>query len=235
MKRIVCILMVFVFALCFQLTAYGAAYEVFPVSAETVEDDRAADILSNLNVKLLDAFEGIGEIYCFDVNDSGWIAVGYDSYPRRVFVLNKEGVLQYGFSFFSTGAFDVSLGEDAILVHLIRSNLCVEIASDLTVLQVIEVSNTLENNEYWRAATVRTNRQRGGYIYTLHSDNKIVCTDLSGNETVVFADESVSGVNVIPIVLVTALVVLATVICTALKGKSRMKRKHSETEDGSMS
>ena len=64
-------------------------------------------------------------IKCFDVNEAGWFAVGYNNNTIQIY--DDLGVFQYGYSFRTEGTYGIELKQNSIVLYLGRSNMAVEI------------------------------------------------------------------------------------------------------------
>ena len=88
----------------------------------------AEQIAKELDVEVFFQKEEDPLIKCFDVNDSGYYAIGSNNNTIQVF--DSHGIFQYGYRFQNDGTYGIVLKENSIVIYLGRSNIAVEI--DLT-------------------------------------------------------------------------------------------------------
>jgi hypothetical protein len=64
-------------------------------------------------------------IFCYAVNEKGWLAIGYRQ--NMVHVYDEHGEFQYGFRFRVNGLYALAFKGDNLVIYLCRSDIAVEI------------------------------------------------------------------------------------------------------------
>ena len=122
MKRLACVMICLICVFAFVLAMPVAAITVDP---QDITGERRAEILENLDVKLLGQEIIERSICCFDVNEEGLIAVGLDESRsrRRVQVYDAAGYYLYGYEFSCSGSFWVEFEGDNLTIYFVRGQL----------------------------------------------------------------------------------------------------------------
>ena len=64
-------------------------------------------------------------IKCFDVNEDGWFALGFNNNTIQIYDAN--GIFQHGYSFHTDGTYGLELKENSVILYLARSHVAVEL------------------------------------------------------------------------------------------------------------
>lgn len=137
-------------------------------------------------------------IKCFDVNESGQIAIGSEkSADKIVAIYSSTGDFLYALSFEADGSFGVEWNGDCLNVYLVRASVLAQVDSQGKVLGVFAVKDTAENNSYWNNTVHSATRNAGGTEYKIDNNlgplnyiqssySRLVATSADGNSTVLY-------------------------------------------------
>lgn len=146
--RFFCFLTVLISLTCVGLSA-GAIETGFDV--EKVDKSACSETLSRVNITLKSEQENNKIISCFNVNENGLLAVGFDSIGKKtVDIYTTDGEFLRGYSFNSSGTYNVELdSNNNLIIHLVRSDLSIVVDDKGKVLEMARIKNTGDNNSYW--------------------------------------------------------------------------------------
>lgn len=136
-------------------------------SVETVDAVTAEDIMRRLDVVLLAVEPDIEKGFsCYDVNNAGNIALGFDLGERDVVLAyDSSGTFLYGLSLMDNGAFGLEWDEDHIIIFRVRSNIAIRFSNTGECTDIKQVSNTLDNRKYWNSEIFSNERLLGNDTY----------------------------------------------------------------------
>ena len=141
-----------------------STYELSDAEKETIEKNIDLTLLSEMN-----AYFGID---CFDVSDSGCVAVGIDyGTHKSIYVFDSDGNFDRGYDFSIDGSFNLEWDEDNILIYIVRGDIVVSVDRDGKVTNVKKIENTSENNSYWNKLRSTKSKTVDGKTYLMR--NKI--------------------------------------------------------------
>ena len=158
-------------------------------SATGSQDEWIGQIEGALNISVFYEKETDRLIKCFDVNETGWYAIGYKN--NTIHVYDSLGDFQLGYRFDTDGTYGISLKENSIVVYLGRSNIAVEIDptgkcvnSEKIFISKESVDNIMN----------RTKKQIGSTCYYLERDigifngdySRLVRIDETGTKTFLY-------------------------------------------------
>lgn len=208
------------------LTANALAANV-GFSVEDLTEQEVSTFIKNIALSLFHEETEKMPVNCFDVNDNGEIAVGYESFENKtVCVYSSDGAFQYGYTFKCEGSFGIEFGTDSLMIYFVRSSVSIAVNDAGEIESVVEINNSAENNTYWNKSVFSTNRRVGDTVYRLENDmgffnafatsySLITATAENGSKTVVYEAESSYFLSTVVIFIgVLALVCLAVVILT---------------------
>lgn len=134
---------------------------------EDVTEDEFSSVCTNLALSVIDEPDIDVGFCCFDVNESGDYALGFDL-PLKdiILVYDSTGSYQYGFSFSDNGAFGLEWDNENIVIYRVRSDLAISVDSSGNILEMGIIPDTLENNEYWNNEVNANKRNVAGVTYT---------------------------------------------------------------------
>lgn len=146
------------------LAVTAAAFEFSPVSDQ-------AQILENAGFTWLDEPPQKFAINCFDVNPDGLIAIGTQKGETKIVaVYDSEGDCQYGFTFRDRGDFGLVWEGTDILVCSVRSDVAFRVSPTGEIKEILEITDTPENNDYWHKVVYANERTVGADRYCLRDD-----------------------------------------------------------------
>lgn len=168
------------FLLCFVRTA--EASEMSDKLVEQVEESLGVTVFYQQETKRL--------IKCFDVNKSGWYAIGYRN--NTIHVYDACGTFQYGYHFNTEGTYGIVLKENSIIIYLARSHIAAELDKTGRCFYA--------EKKITDGIIDRTSKQVGNMKYTVERDvglfngdySRLVATDEKG-ERVILYDATVRG------------------------------------------
>ena len=232
MKKIlilVLILVVFAGFNCGEASAMNTGFSTQPLS-----DEEMTSFVSNIDFSSISVEPEKRPIRCFDVNSGEMIAIGTQSgTAKTVCVYSHDGEFKYGFSFNCDGNFCVEWAGDNINVFFVRSGVVAAVDSKGTVLDVLKVQNTVEDNSYLNNYIYSTQRTHGETTYSIKNDlglfnllmssySELTAANTDGEEAVLY---SVNSAQVTKIIIICSLTAAALVLAIV-----KMKRKNGVRE-----
>ena len=227
MKKIVCfILLVYSIMLsALSVNALGTGFET-----QSMTDDRMDDIISGIELVSLKDEPYKKAVLCFDVNNDGKIAIGQYSTDRKtVCVYTDDGVYQYGFSFNTSGDFALEWNGNDLNIYFVRGSFIVSVTENGEIIDVAQVTSTIENNSYKNRIRYATEKSIGDKRYTLENDMGImnwfsstfsqVTVNENGTEWIVYdaSASKISNTIVASVIVFICLAVAITVIIWNVK------------------
>ena len=196
MKKFGIFFLVLLFSLlCGRFLSTAAANAGF--ETEELPESRKDNIMKNIQLSFLDSEPSKHPIECFDVSESGLVAIGSEFFGNQtVCVYDSEGVFQYGYEFCDYGSFAVEWDGDCVLICFVRGDVAISVNADGVVDRALEIQRTVANNEHWRDLD-STKRVVGDRTYRMMNDSlglpnlttgaysKIVVTQ-DGEKTVIY-------------------------------------------------
>lgn len=227
------------FLLCFILILTGlpcfAMNTGFDLSDKSEEE--IAAIVSRLDIELIDEPEIKTGFSCFDVNEFGDYALGFDRSEKDILLTyNAEGEYLYGFSFADNGGFGIEWDGNDIIVYSVRSDLAILIDKQGRCLDIKEIQNTSQNNEYWRKEVNANIRTVNGATFTaehglvnselLHWGTYLclVKTTPSGERMILF-DVTANAIALTIIILFVVVILFTVVILVVCRVKHNPKAR----------
>lgn len=179
-------------------------------------------------------------IRCISVDAAERIAVGTSSGEQNhICVYNSKMDFLFSISFKASGSFSIVLSEDTVWAILWRSNLCVGIAPDGSVKEVLDIPRSRENIEYLNQAARGDPLIVNGNIYALQNQkavlnltgeySKVVVTYPDGRQEVLYDVENQMMVRLIVKVIGSCLLFALTVFCVSYWQK---EKRQGETSKG---
>lgn len=171
------------------VSAVAQTIKTFPID----DADKAA-IISKANIQPIETASIMNGITCFDVSNSGEIAIGIDWASNSViYVYDSQGVFQYGFSFYVDGDYGIAYCDNLLGIYCIRGDTIMFCDNSAACLDV----RTLSSDElgYWQAKEIlnRVSKEMGGKRYVLERDinigdsySRLVEIDEQGVRTVLY-------------------------------------------------
>lgn len=192
-------------------------------STEALPEDDRATVIKNLNISTLEDEPKRRGIECFDVGESGIIAIGCNtSNNKTVCIYTSDGKFQYGYSFECDGSFGIEIDRNKLLIYLVRSDIAIAVNPKGEVENISKIQNTSENNSYWNNVVFSNRRKVGDMEYALKntegifsvfasSYSQLSVTDVKGEQSVIYDVSSVQFSN-----MVVAVICVFLFICLAV-------------------
>lgn len=227
----ICLFLYIVISSSCNTFAMKSEFDTIPVSNE-----QYSKIINSFTIEVVDSSIITDKsIVCFDVSESGLIALGFEDFDDDIVGIYKtDGSFCHAFKFYTAGSFYVEWVDNNILnICLVRSNLCIYINMEGEILQIDEILDTYENNSYWRTL-MKPVRNIDNLEYSLRSDvgvlqffaasySKLVYTDGSGNETILY---DVTGMHLFRILFwIIVIASFATYVIYGIYKQSTTKNK----------
>lgn len=95
------------------------------VNATDTSNITVKNVPESLDASIIFLEETKSLIKCFDVNEDGWFALGFNNNTIQIYDAN--GTFQYGYSFHTDGTYGLELQESSVVIYLARSNVAVEL------------------------------------------------------------------------------------------------------------
>lgn len=211
---------------------------------EKIDQEEQKTFLSNIHLSMLDTDKKTDPIHCFDVNENGNIALGFDNSNTKVInVYNSKGAFLYGYSFESCGSFGIEWDSDDLKIYFVRSDIAAAFDKNGICKDVTQIQDSLENNSYWNRVVYATKRTKGDGQYLLKNDmgifniittsySQLLYVDETGKETILYDVNDRQKTRVITIFFIAlSFVVVVIVIIISQFRKGRKERNNDENHD----
>ncbi len=194
-------------------------------TTESMQDDEVDTFIENVTLLVLTEEPEKTPIDCFDVNDSGMIAIGSsDINQKNVCIYAENGLFQYGYSFDCSGSFGVEWDDTNLNIYFVRSDVIASVAPSGEILDVCRVQNSIENNSYrnhFIHATERTiddtryvmRNKMGVLNWLAMSYSQIIVIDSNGAENMIYDANQTHLVN-----MIVSIVIIFTFVCIVIVG-----------------
>lgn len=163
-KRIICILFVLLIScLC---SFYSAlSLNIGLETSEMTEEDQKT-FISSINLSVVNEENSKKAFSCFDVNDSGMIALGQESKGRKyVSIYNSDGEFLYGYSFTAGQSFNISWDGSNVLICFDRSDVVISVDPQGSIVELRRIEDTYENDIYRLNVLKATSKTANGKEY----------------------------------------------------------------------
>lgn len=187
-------------ALLMMITFCGNTILISAVAHERIEmeelsQEKQESIKSNIQLVLLDQEPIKGEIQCFDVNESGLVAILTTFFERKnVAIYDSKGEFQYGYQFINFGTCYIEWENDNLIIYSVRGDDAMTVNSEGDILNIQKV---VSYNYYDTEELQKTVRTVNGCTYTLRNNEgfffdafqpyaQLVITDEAGNLDVIY-------------------------------------------------
>lgn len=205
-------------------------------ATEPLEEDVKDTILDNINISILKREPQKRSIDRFDVNENGLIAIACsDDSEKIISIYTSDGVFQYGYSIETSGTIGVGWDTSNLIIYLVRSSVAISITPEGEIIEILGISDTMENNSYWLDYVHATHRTVGDKEYILKCDmgifnvlaskySQLIVKDSEGIETVIYDVNSmqttytiVAVIGIIIYVCVSLIVIVKVSISQKVK------------------
>ncbi len=198
--------------------------------------ERADNFLRNVQLAVLYIEPKRRAIDCFDVSDDGLVALGCsDSRNKTVCIYTRDGVFQYGYSFFSSGSYAVEFEQDHLNIYFVRSDLAVSVMPSGEVLAVREIVMNTESSQYWDDVVSSKKRQVGDTKYELCSDlgpfgifsadTQLVIREADGEEHIWYDVNKTHLVKMIHVTSAASAFVTLVVVSLSVQNKKKWRER----------
>lgn len=186
-------LFLFVLLIC---SSFASAVSATAQTLKTypIDDKVKAAIISKANIQPIETASIINRITCFDVSDSGEIAIGVDwASNSAIYIYDSSGVFQHGFIFYVDGDYGIAYCDNLLGIYCIRGDTIMLCDDSGTCMDVRTLSS--DERGYWQAKEIlnRVSKEMGGKKYVLERDleigdsySRLVKIDEQGNRTVLY-------------------------------------------------
>lgn len=208
---------------------------------DKLSEDEKNIFISNIDFHLIESEPAKNAVECFDVNKNEMIAIGQKSQNRKIIcVYSSDGNFQYGYAFDCYGSYGVEWDEENLNIYFIRSSMVISVAPNGEILDVLEVTNSIENNSYVNHFIYATERTIGDTTYLMRNDmgiinwiassySQIIIKDVSGAENIIYDVSSTQLLNtIISIIFVCVFifVAIATIASQIIKSGRGNKKQN---------
>ena len=147
-------------------------------TSESIPKDKQEEIATLIDVRLLTDEPKKMAIECFDVNEKGLIAIGFDRnnpFGRStIAVYSDKGDFQYGYQFRTEGTYVFEWAGENVIIHIVRSDWAVLVNPNGEVEEIREVPPTPENGRFRRKVLEATKKQINNETYYLKNNMGIL-------------------------------------------------------------
>lgn len=205
----------------------------FSISEMNSKDQHT--FLSNINLSPIYDEPQKGTITCFDVNESGLIAIGFaSSENKHISVYDATGKFQYGYIFNCNQSFGIQWDSDNLIIYFVRSDVAASFNSDGINVELKRIEDTIDNNSYWNHSVFSKEKTIDGNKYTIKNNmgmlnifassySQLLKTDSNGNETIIY-DVSATQMTKTLLITIAVLIFVALVIAIIIWQVFRAKR-----------
>ena len=239
-KRKTLLVSIFIFVLVCNPIVANAINTGF-LTNELPEEEQIS-FVQNIDLCLIESEPSKNAVVCFDVNENQMIAVGQKSSDTKtICVYSNDGTFQYGYTFNCSGDFGVEWDNDNLNIYFVRSDVVISVSPNGEISDVLEVTNSIENNSYVNHFFHATERTIGDTTYFIRNDmgilswiatsySQIVIKDVSGTENVIYDVNSTQLLNaIISIIFIFVFVIVAvTIILRPIIKSMRINKNKSD-------
>ena len=179
--KILCtvLLMLVLVSFLFSFSCYADTSDSFvPTTGLTVtplSDEETQRYLSYMELTTVKQEYNKTALTCFDVSDSGLIAVGMSTGSQKmVFVYDGNGMFLYGYQFHDSGSFCLEWQGDYVGVYSVRGNTLVVLDEKGNCMCAYECGDSIADNDYLRNEIDVTERTVNGRTYVMKNDMGIL-------------------------------------------------------------
>ena len=146
-KRKILLISIFIFVLICNPIAVNAINTGF--LTDEMPGKVQNQFIENIDLRLIKSEPEKSSVVCFDVNEKQMIAAGQKSSDSKVIcVYSNNGDFQYGYMFNCSGDFGVEWDNDNLNIYFVRSDVVISVSQNGEISDVLEVTNSIENNSY---------------------------------------------------------------------------------------
>ena len=230
------LLSVFLFVLLTNVIEIGAVNTGF--QTQEMPKEETDGIASRIDLVRIDQEPPKKFIKCFDVNPDGFIAVGEEDErvqeQKTVCIYTEEGVFQYGYTFHTSGTFEVEWDEENLNIYFVRGGLIVSVTPGGEILDVLDVPDTMENSSYINHFIRATERTKGDAVYCIRKNvgllnwftssySQVIVKDAAGEERILY-DVSSTQLPYMIVIIMLGCVFFGITFVVAVQQSDQWKR-----------
>lgn len=233
---LVCIM--FIFSATVSALPLDIGFSTTKLSAE--ERNR---FLGSINFESTNKEPDWESISCFDVSDSGYIAIVGESKNghNSISVYDKDGKFAYGYTLDCSGRFGVGWNGDNIAVYFVREDIAATFDRNTNNITCDEIPDTTANSSYWSNEVLyKTRRVKNGVRYEMKNTGKVASaispsyavfemTEPDGTVHVIFDNSKDYDIKLIKTcieVVVSFAVVASILTLKTIEDRKKIKQKN---------
>ena len=237
---LVCIM--FIFSATVSALPLDIGFSTTKLSAE--ERNR---FLGSINFESTNKESDWESISCFDVSDSGYIAIVGESKNghNSISVYDKDGKFAYGYTLDCSGRFGVGWDGDNIAVYFVREDIAATFDRNANNITCDEIPDTTANSSYWSNEVLyKTRRVKNGVRYEMKNTGKVASaispayavfemTEPDGTVHVIFDNSKDYDIKLIKtcIAVVVSFAVVASILTLkTIEDRKKIKQKINKRE-----
>ena len=211
----------FVFVIVFILSCESAMALNTGFKTDCVDENDKQIFISNIDLSLIREEPEKNAITCFDISESGLIAVGTKNLNKKlVMVYTSDGHFEYGYEFNYSGSFGIEWDDDNIIIYFVRSDIAASFDKAGDNVELKKIQKTIENTSYWNNNVFCTQRTINNSLYYMNNENvlfsiaipsysQITKVDSNGNSEIIY---TCGNNQVIKFVMVFIIIVVFVVL-----------------------
>jgi len=195
MRRARVLVVIIVLLLCCVPGYATPVVQIIGIDTFDLSDAKTETFLDNLDMVGISSPTQHMAVACFDVSDTGLVAIGFENGSDRIIdIYNENGKYLYGYQFNSDGDYTVSFQEEDIAIYFMRGDAIAVFDKDANCLDVRSVVSPHADHNKIMAIYNRTQKEVSGKTYYLDRDigsavrsyARLVVKDSNGTETVIY-------------------------------------------------
>lgn len=226
--------------ICYSPLKAHAMNTGFSTKEKSVSEQQ--ELMRNISISLIEEEPQKQPIDCFDVNENGYIALGFSNFDHKtICVYTADGVFQYGYRFNCTGNFGIGWDAKGIIIYFVRGSTAVVINSSGNIEDIKTIVDSFENNSYWNNTVFATSRLVEDCEYTIKNDMGILNFFASSYSQLVVSDNGdinivydVTSKHIVKIITtIIAVLIFATVVVVLIIKRIKTIQSNGTQKDGS--
>ena len=214
-------------------------------STEYEKDLDAYDIAKKIKFSVMKNEPRKEPMDCFDVSESGMIAIGTSqaSSNKRVYVYTSEGEYKYGYTFRSGGSFALEFDGEVLNIYFVRSDIILAVAPGGEIKGISKVQNTKENTSYLLNELYATEKEINGTKYIIRNDigflnlfatsySRLVVKASDGEESIIYDVNAYQFVVVL--FWVVGITAFVSIVITDVVRRERERRRRCFVNNSSV-
>lgn len=213
----------FTFAIVFILSCESAMAMDTGFKTDRVDENDKQIFISNIDLSLIREEPEKNTITCFDISESGLIAVGTKNLNKKlVMVYTSDGHFEYGYEFNCSGSFGIEWDAENIIIYFVRSDIAASFDKAGDNVELKKIQNTIENTSYWNNDVFCTQRTINNSLYYMNNENglfsiampsysQITKVDSDGNSEIIY---TCGNNQVLKFVIIFIIIVVFVILIT---------------------